>query len=176
MSKKINILILLIITIVGIVYSYDLSKSFIENFRETQTHSYQGGTGQIRSSDEFLIDGCGSGTVYDKLWDLCWEKDGSSYYNWNSAVSHCDSLTLGGSSDWRLPTVKELMTLLYHNGYGTTYSRLNSIGFQNIKNSYYWSSELYSSSSAYLVLFNYGHSSHTGLSFSRYVLCIRNSN
>ena len=181
MNKKINILILMIIVLSGLVYSYDETKTFIENFRETQTHSYQGGTGQIRSSDEFVVDGCGSGTVYDKLWDLCWEKDGSTKQTWDYATDNsnsdtCDNLNLGDyNSGWRLPTVKELMTLLYHNGQSATYSRLNSIGFQNIINSYYWSSEKYSSSSAYVVDFYYGRS-RSGVASDRfYVLCVRNS-
>ena len=185
MSRKISILILMIIILSGLVYSYDETKTFIENFREnfreTQTHSYRGGTGQIRSADEFVVDGCGTGTVYDKLWDLCWEKDGSTKQTWDYATDNsnsdtCDNLNLGDySSGWRLPTVKELMTLLYHNGYGTTYSRLNSIGFQNIKNSDYWSSEKYSSSRAYNVRFSYGASGFYDPSYGHYVLCVRNS-
>jgi hypothetical protein len=52
--------------------------------------------------------------VRDNYTRLIWQRDGaaSGLLSWNDAVSYCDALTLGGSSDWRLPTIRELATLV----------------------------------------------------------------
>ena len=175
--KIIFTLTLLIISLSSLVIAFDLS-----NFKETQKHPYQGGLGQVRSSSEFVVnsDICGgSGTVYDTMSELCWERDGSTYKTWANAKTDCENLVIGTNSNWVLPQKAELMTLLYHNGIQTTYSRLNSIGFSNIKNSYYWSITPYAlnpTSYAYVVGFSYGHSGYGSLTSSYYVLCVsRNS-
>jgi hypothetical protein len=33
---------------------------------------------------------------------------------WNQALSACYNLTYGGRSDWRLPTIRELVSILHH--------------------------------------------------------------
>ena len=51
--------------------------------------------------------------VRDNVTGLIWEKKtddnkGDNIYDWESAISYCESLSLGGFTDWRLPTIKEL--------------------------------------------------------------------
>ena len=41
-----------------------------------------------------------------------WSSRSSSTYTWGGAVSYCDNLTEGGYSDWRLPNINELRTLI----------------------------------------------------------------
>lgn len=54
----------------------------------------------------------GDGTVTDNVTGLIWAQElSTSAYSWPEAVKYCDSLTLGGYSDWRLPTVKELWSI-----------------------------------------------------------------
>ena len=59
----------------------------------------------------------GNGTIKDTVTGLLWQKstapgisEGSS--TWQQAVDYCDNLTLGGYDDWRLPTIRELSTLI----------------------------------------------------------------
>lgn len=43
---------------------------------------------------------------------LIWSAKASSSMTWSDAVSYCDNLTEGGYSDWHLPNIDELRTLL----------------------------------------------------------------
>jgi hypothetical protein len=44
---------------------------------------------------------------------LCWEKEPSDEKRkWDAAPSYCSSLGLGGGTDWRLPNIDELKSLL----------------------------------------------------------------
>lgn len=43
---------------------------------------------------------------------LIWSAKASSTMTWSNAVSYCDNLTEGGYSDWRLPNINELRTLI----------------------------------------------------------------
>ncbi|NLH47419.1 MAG: DUF1566 domain-containing protein [Myxococcales bacterium] len=58
-----------------------------------------------------------AGTWIDYNTNLMWEKEiaeNSSilYYQWEKAIGYCDSLELAGFSDWRLPTISELRSLV----------------------------------------------------------------
>jgi hypothetical protein len=59
-------------------------------------------------------------TVTDNLTGLTWSKDASpeaggsgvEQVTWTAALTYCYDLSLGGSSDWRLPNIKELSSLI----------------------------------------------------------------
>ena len=61
----------------------------------------------------------GDGTMTDNLTGLMWTKDASlpnvTMEYWNQAIDYCDNLTLAGYSDWRLPNVNELESLVNSN-------------------------------------------------------------
>ncbi len=49
----------------------------------------------------------------DDATDLCWQNPpAASYLDWEQAAAHCDELDVGGASDWRLPDIGELVSLL----------------------------------------------------------------
>ncbi len=69
----------------------------------------------------------GNGTVTDLTTNLMWQQCTAGYsttttkcdtasgittYLWEDAISYCESLSLGGFADWRLPNVKELRSLV----------------------------------------------------------------
>jgi hypothetical protein len=97
----------------------------------------------------------GNGTVTDNNTGLIWQKeDNDTDYNWYQAsgtfdaaynpstYSVCGSLSLGGYSDWRLPSKKELMTIV---DYGVHFPgpTINATYFPNTQLSFYWSSTPY---------------------------------
>ncbi len=54
----------------------------------------------------------GNGTVTDSMTGLMWQADETLPLNWEQALAYCGKLDLGGFNDWRLPTIKELSTLV----------------------------------------------------------------
>jgi outer membrane protein TolC len=55
--------------------------------------------------------------------------------NWQNALAACDTLTLAGSSDWRLPEIRELIALA---DYRATSSALDPL-FSGNTSGVYWS-------------------------------------
>lgn len=73
----------------------------------------------------------GNGTVYDMATGLTWQRGHQYDLDWTEAAAFCDSLTLGGANDWRLPNPKELVSIAdYRDPYlihsGTWFSYLVS--------------------------------------------------
>jgi hypothetical protein len=56
----------------------------------------------------------GNGTVTDNLTGLMWTKNANIWggVTWNTAVDNCEGYSLAGYSDWRLPNVQELQSLM----------------------------------------------------------------
>ena len=52
------------------------------------------------------------GTITDLDTGLMWTQVSASARNWNAALTYAEGLTLAGYSDWRLPNIKELQTLV----------------------------------------------------------------
>jgi len=54
----------------------------------------------------------GNGTVTDNNTGLIWQQvPPAAFYSWTEAQAYADGLVLGGETDWRLPTMKELLSL-----------------------------------------------------------------
>lgn len=88
----------------------------------------------------------GDGTITDNLTGLLWAQGQSAAMGWESAQSYCRSLTLGGYSDWRLPTLKELWSIRdFSAGWpyvDTKYFHLPGNGFE-ASQQHTWSSNYY---------------------------------
>ncbi|MFH0753804.1 MAG: DUF1566 domain-containing protein [Candidatus Omnitrophota bacterium] len=52
------------------------------------------------------------GTVTDPLTGLMWQKGENERMDWYAALKACKDMNLGGHSDWRLPNLKELNSIL----------------------------------------------------------------
>lgn len=68
----------------------------------------------------------GDGTITDNITGLMWQQDPGVKKTWDEAVAGASKFTLGGYTDWRLPTIKELYSLIEFSGkdpsgyYGTS--------------------------------------------------------
>ncbi len=54
----------------------------------------------------------GDGTVTDDVTGLMWVQDPGDKQYWGDAVDGADGFSLAGHSDWRVPTIKELQSLV----------------------------------------------------------------
>ncbi len=69
-----------------------------------------------------------AGTVTDTSTGLMWQEATANPMTVEQALSYCESLNLCGYTDWRLPTIKELHSLVDYNRYNPA---INPIYFPN---------------------------------------------
>ena len=80
------------------------------------------------------------GTVLDDNTNLMWQReDDSITRTWFEADNYCENLGLGGYTDWRLPSKRELTGIV---NYGQKYPSIDRSSFPNTKSSSYWTSTL----------------------------------
>jgi hypothetical protein len=114
----------------------------------------------------------GDGTVTDNVTGLMWQQSrASATYTWANAVAYCPTLTLAGHSDWRLPSVVELVSI---EDFGQRPS-INGTYFPNTPADYFWSSSPVagSPSNAFFVNFGAGGTNTWGVSGTYLVRCVR---
>jgi hypothetical protein len=118
-----------------------------------------------------------NGVVTDSRTNLEWQDDysnnGGSIKNttWRNAIDYCVNLNLDGNSDWRLPNLNELTSLVDD----TTYSPAIDGVFQNTNSYPYWSSttNAHNYDSAWIVNFGNGYQYNGNKGTSNYVRCVR---
>jgi Protein of unknown function (DUF1566)/YHYH protein/Abnormal spindle-like microcephaly-assoc'd, ASPM-SPD-2-Hydin/Viral BACON domain len=85
-----------------------------------------------------------NGTITDTDTHLMWSQVPSTAKSWNDALVYAEALSLGGSSDWRLPNIKELQSLVditRATATATTTSAcINRTLFPTVTATGYWSS------------------------------------
>jgi hypothetical protein len=79
----------------------------------------------------------GDGTILDTQTGLMWSSNFTENLTWKQAIDFASKLELGGLSDWRVPTVKEFMTLI-------EYAALDpASSFPGMPSESFWTSQLY---------------------------------
>ena len=78
-----------------------------------------------------------NGTVIDTITSLQWQKTDGGEMTIESAAIYCDTLTLGGYTDWRLPTAAEGFSIVNHQ---FTNPALNTSVFTKTTAEYWWTS------------------------------------
>jgi hypothetical protein len=54
-----------------------------------------------------------AGGWFDPVTGLCWEEPpDATMRSWDEAVAYCDALALGGFTDWQMPTIGQLRSLI----------------------------------------------------------------
>lgn len=99
--------------------------------------------------------GAAAGTVYDTKAKLTWQRSvPSTAYTMSDAVNYCAGLQLNGGG-WRMPTAKELFSLVDHSvAAGTT---IDSNAFPDTPYQIFWSISVYQTNAAWVVDFTSGY-------------------
>ena len=129
-------------------------------------------------SDPCIAFGALMKVVFDGIKDYYNPHDTDNTYSWQDAqdtfIVQVNALNFGGYSDWRLPTIKELFSIVDLKNYSIS---IDMDFFPNIMLStenIYWSSSSDSTSSlALFVGFGDGHVGHRSKGNSAYVRCVR---
>lgn len=116
------------------------------------------------------------GIVRDNTTGLEWDTSdfGGKEFTFEKAVKACEDLRTGGHSDWRLPTIQELLSLV---DYTRHEPAINKEFFPNCKSSWYRTSTPYAPFSGYswIVYFSYGGSSYDHRDLDLFVRAVRAS-
>ena len=118
-----------------------------------------------------------AGIVTDTQTGLQWQDDYSDNGDtvksagWTDAVAYCESLSLGGHDDWRLPNFNELYFLADRSRVSPAIDPV----FQHTRSNHYWSSTSLDGAEddAWSVFFYDGYGDNGVKGFSYYVRCVR---
>ncbi len=113
--------------------------------------------------------------VTDNITKLQWQDDEEAktiYKNWQDARDYCSNLNLGGYTDWRLPSVVELQSIVVDGKYNPA---IDTTVFVNYASSFYWSSTTYASYTynAWEVNFNKAYTFNYYKLYDAFVRCVR---
>lgn len=109
--------------------------------------------------------------ITNPMKDAGFNKPGVS--TWEVAISSCEALNYAGYTDWRLPNVRELVSIV---DYGVASPSINSNFFPDTPVSgMYWTATTYvpDTTKAWYVLFNAGSLGGVSKTGSNYVRCVR---
>lgn len=111
----------------------------------------------------------GNGTITDNATGLIWQQKTAGTMNWDDAMKYCKNLKLGSYSDWRLPSIEELLSIVDLN---LKKPKIDTAYFPDAKSSFYWSasSYAYNNEAAWGVGF-YSGDSHYG--YKSAFFCVR---
>ena len=79
-----------------------------------------------------------NGTITDTVTGLMWQAVDGGEMSIENAIAFCDSLTLGGYTNWRLPSAQESFSILIMQNANPA---LNTTYFTNTAAEYWWTSE-----------------------------------
>ncbi len=118
------------------------------------------------------------GTISDKQTGLMWIKaHDSTQRNWSDADSYCDSLKYATYTDWRLPEIYELFSIVDRRNSAPALPAVHP--FNNVQSDNYWSSTTYASDTDYawsVYMYNGSVLGANKVSFSYYVWPVRSDN
>ncbi|WP_372757337.1 DUF1566 domain-containing protein [Mariniflexile sp.] len=130
----------------GQINTYDAVGNKVDNLKSGD--AFYGQDGHYQKGQKMSFTDNGNGTVTDNVTGLMWAQDQSTESKgWVEAATYCENLNLGGYTDWRMPTIKELWSIRDQStGWpylDTTYFNLVSKDGGEQRDQHTWSSNFY---------------------------------
>jgi Protein of unknown function (DUF1566) len=120
--------------------------------------------------DRYTIDAA-AGLVTDRRTGLIWQHPANvSTYTWDQAASYCRGLRIGGSGGFRVPTLKELMTLIDPTRRNPA---IDIAAFPNTPSEWFWTASNRASAGPAAVSFATGGSGFSRATDVLRVRCVR---
>jgi len=143
-----------------VLFFFTASVSFawpVPDTGQTQSYTNTFGEDSDYTCNPHSYTDLGNGVVRDNVTGLEWQKaTAPGTYTWQQAIDYCNDLVLGGRSDWRLPTIKELSTLV-DSSIPYPGPTINTSYFPDTVASGYWSSTPYAGSTSYAWAVGFGY-------------------
>ncbi|MGE9271617.1 MAG: DUF1566 domain-containing protein, partial [Verrucomicrobiales bacterium] len=99
----------------GTVYPAPLTYPIVDTGQTTAIGTYLGQDAHYQGSAPSYVDH-GDGTITDQVTGLMWTKTHGKKMTWEEAKENARNCDIGGHLDWRLPTIKELYSLVQFTG------------------------------------------------------------
>ena len=104
-------------------YNYPIVDTGVTNFYDnttiitspTQGSSFFGQDASYQGNQPFYTNN-GDGTITDNVTGLMWEQDMGTKISFNDAFTKAENSNLADYTDWRVPTIKELYSLILFTG------------------------------------------------------------
>ena len=112
--------------------------------------------------------------VIDTKLGLIWQDNSAAksiQKSWESSKKYCQSLSLDGKSDWRLPTIEELLTIVDYDRHKPKIMQ----SFQNVYSSGYWSSSKFESYAGFVLFIDFSNGGEDAIpeTTELFVRCVR---
>ena len=103
------------------MFGYNFRDAYLKGYPSTKTFTLYHVRGNTHYGQNMFVDN-GDGTISDLATGLMWMTGDSGWFNagdaangtlnWEDALSWCEGLKFAGKSDWRLPSTKELQSIV----------------------------------------------------------------
>ncbi len=117
-----------------------------------------------------------SQTIYDKTTALLWQdtKDNKKLsLTYSKAQDYCSKLVIGENSNFRIPSMNELQTIIDYKNYDPAIVK----GFEHVSNEAYWTTTPFVNDQkvVWLIHFKKGERYVKDMHYDRYIRCVQSS-